>query len=299
MSENFLEPEDDTPVPVLDPMEAMPGLAGYIKSKFEDAENGRRVHEERWLTAYKNFRGIYDSTTQYRDSERSKVFIKITKTKVLAAYGQISDILFSNKKFPIVVEPTPVPEGIAEFAHLETPLDAVIQDPYGYKGDGRELLPGATEATMQDQSMDFLGGISNNFPEGSGLRAGRAKMGEPQIEPAKRTALNLEKLIHDQLLDTNATSVFRNAIFESSLLGTGVIKGPLNFYKRIHKWDINPDTGNQVANTINDKTGKSQFIETDVSDLNSVKDLLGHTSLVLLCLAVHALHALVRSQAHP
>ena len=243
MSENFLEPEDDTPVPVLDPMEAMPGLAGYIKSKFEDAENGRRVHEERWLTAYKNFRGIYDSTTQYRDSERSKVFIKITKTKVLAAYGQISDILFSNKKFPIVVEPTPVPEGIAEFAHLETPLDAVIQDPYGYKGDGRELLPGATEATMQDQSMDFLGGISNNFPEGSGLRAGRAKMGEPQIEPAKRTALNLEKLIHDQLLDTNATSVFRNAIFESSLLGTGVIKGPLNFYKRIHKWDINPDTG--------------------------------------------------------
>ena len=58
-------------------------------------------------------------TTQYRDSERSKVFIKITKTKVLAAYGQIVDILFANKKFPIVVESTPVPEGIAEFAHLK------------------------------------------------------------------------------------------------------------------------------------------------------------------------------------
>ena len=242
MSDNFLEPADDTPVPVLDPADAMPGLAGHIRSKFDDAENGRKVHEDRWLTAYKNFRGIYDSTTQYRDSERSQVFIKITKTKVLAAYGQISDILFSNKKFPIVVEPTPVPEGVAEFAHMETPLDEVIQDPYGYKGDGKELLPGAMEATSQEGNKDFLGGIANEFAE-AGLRAGPARMGEPQIEPAKRTALNLEKVIHDQLLDTNATSVFRHAIFEAAMLGTGVIKGPLNFYKRIHKWDVNPETG--------------------------------------------------------
>ena len=241
MSENFLEPSDDTPVPILDPMEAMPGLAGHIRSKFDDAENGRKVHEDRWLTAYKNFRGIYDSTTQYRDSERSQVFIKITKTKVLAAYGQISDILFSNKKFPIVVEPTPVPEGIAEFAHMETPLDEVIQDPYGYKGDGKELLPGAMEATSPKGNTDFLGGIAHEFAE-AGLKVGPAKMGEPQIEPAKRAALNLEKVIHDQLLDTNATSVFRNAIFEASMLGTGVIKGPLNLYKRVHKWETNPET---------------------------------------------------------
>ena len=91
----------------------MPGPSGVRRGKFEDAENGRFAYEQRWLQAYKNFRGIYDSTTQYRDSERSKVFIKITKTKVLAAYGQIVDILFANKKFPIVVEATPVPEGIA------------------------------------------------------------------------------------------------------------------------------------------------------------------------------------------
>ena len=114
MSEdNFLQPADDTAVGLLNPEEQMPGLAAYVKSKFEDAENGRYAHEQRWLQSYKNFRGIYDSTTQYRDSERSQVFIRITKTKVLAAYGQIVDILFANKKFPLVVESTPVPEGIA------------------------------------------------------------------------------------------------------------------------------------------------------------------------------------------
>ena len=213
--ESFLQPDDDTPVSVNNPDEQMPGLAGYVKSKFEDAENGRRNHELKWLQSYKNFKGIYDSTTQYRDSERSKVFIKITKTKVLAAYGQIVDILFSNKKFPMVVEPTPMPEGIEEFAHKTTPLDEPQQtDPYGFKGDGRELPPGALSATEPHK----LGTYGEEFPDM--LTAGPAKLSEPQLKPAQKMALNMEKCIHDQLTDSNAVNVFRKAIFEASLLGT-------------------------------------------------------------------------------
>ena len=183
MSEdNFLQPEDDTVVPVHAPEEQMPGLAAYVKTRFEDAENGRYAHEQRWLQAYKNFRGIYDSTTQYRDSERSKVFVRITKTKVLAAFGQIIDILFANKKFPLVVESTPVPEGIAEFAHMQTPLDeAVKQDPYGFSGDGRELAPGALSAKP---GGDFLGGLQGKYGQ-LPLAEGPALMGEPQISPAQ------------------------------------------------------------------------------------------------------------------
>ena len=230
MADNFLQPEDDTGVPISNPSEQMPGLAGYVRSKFEDSENGRRSHEHRWLQAFKNFRGIYDSTTQYRDSERSKVFIKITKTKVLAAYGQIIDILFANKKFPIVVEPTPMPEGIEEFAHMKTPLDEVV-DPYGFEGDGRQVPPGALQANQPHK----LGTYDQEFPDM--LAKGPAKMGEPQLKPAQEMALRMEKCIHDQLLDTNAVNVFRQAIFESSLLGTGIIKGPFNFYKRVHKWE--------------------------------------------------------------
>ena len=66
--------------------EAATNVAQTVRSKFEDAETGRYQHEQRWLKAYKNFRGIYDGDTQFRDSERSRVFLKITKTKVLAAY---------------------------------------------------------------------------------------------------------------------------------------------------------------------------------------------------------------------
>ena len=234
MEDEGLQPESDEIVDVQEPDEFMPGLSGYIKSKFDDSEKGRFSHEQRWLKAYKNFRGTYDSTTQYRDSERSRVFIKITKTKVLAAYGQIVDILFANKKFPIVVEPTPVPEGVAEFAHMKTPVDDIVQqsgisDPFGFEGDGRELPPGATSAG------DYLGAYAKEFSNAP-VAEGPAKLGEPQLSPAQESALMCEKQIHDQLVDTNAVTLIRRAIFEAAMLGTGVVKGPLNTYKTVHRW---------------------------------------------------------------
>ena len=215
------------------PSEELPGIIGYVTSKYTESKASRQTHEARWLRAYKNYRGVYDSTTQFRDSEKSKVFIKITKTKTLAAYGQIVDVLFANKKFPITVEPTPVPEGIAEYMHQAMPGEDQLQSPFGYNGDGRELPPGATEAS---EPMDKLGGLKGKY-EGATLLEGAGRLpNQPQISPAKETALKMEKVIHDQLLDNNAVNTLRHSIFESVLLGTGILKGPLNYNKTVHKW---------------------------------------------------------------
>ena len=219
---------DDTTSAI--PSEEILPIVGHIERKYNEAKTSRATHESRWLRAYKNYRGVYDSTTQFRSTEKSKVFVKITKTKTLAAYGQIVDILFANKKFPISVDSTPVPEGISEFAHLPAPgEEAIQQTSYGYEGDGRELLPGATEATP-------LGGLKDEYSDTT-LLEGRARLpNQPQISPAKETARRMEKLIHDQLLDNNAVNVLRHSIFESTLLGTGIVKGPLNYNKTIHQW---------------------------------------------------------------
>ena len=46
-----------------------------------------------------------------------------------------------------------MPEGIAEFAHMQTPLDEMQQeDPYGFAGDGRDLEP---ELYRQSQMGTF------------------------------------------------------------------------------------------------------------------------------------------------
>jgi hypothetical protein len=212
------------------PEEEAPGIVGYIESKYNDSKASRQTHEARWLRAYKNYRGVYDNTTQFRDNEKSKVFVKITKTKTLAAYGQIVDVLFANKKFPITVGSTPVPEGVADVAHLRVPGEENLESSVGFPGDGKEILPGATNATP-------LGGLQSEY-EGANLAEGRARIpNQPEIYPAQETARRMEKLIHDQLLDTNAVNVLRHAIFESVLLGTGIVKGPFNYAKTVHRWD--------------------------------------------------------------
>ena len=41
------------------------GLVGAIQKRFEDAETARLPHEGRWLTGYRNFRGLYDKNLKY------------------------------------------------------------------------------------------------------------------------------------------------------------------------------------------------------------------------------------------
>lgn len=69
---------DTTTAPDLDDI---PNVAGAIRSKFTDAEHGRYQHEQRWLSGYKNFRGIYDSTTQFRETEKVVCLSKLPKLK--------------------------------------------------------------------------------------------------------------------------------------------------------------------------------------------------------------------------
>ena len=210
--------------------EEAPHLVGYIKERFLEAEHGRQTEELRWLSSYKNYRGINDGTTAYTATEKSKVFIKITKVKVLAAFGQIMDILFANNKFPITVSNTPIPEGVAEFAHIPSPEELQLPDGIG---DVSLNQLGFEGGDMQE----FLAGLKEKS-KGSSLVEGPAILGTAQIEPAAIAARNMEKQIHDQLTDTNAITILRHAIFECCLLGTGIIKGPFNYNKTVHNWKL-------------------------------------------------------------
>ena len=76
-------------------------IISFIEERFNKAEDARRVDEDRWMRAYRNYRGIYSPSVQFTETERSRVFVKVTKTKTLAAYGQIVDVLFGTHKFPL------------------------------------------------------------------------------------------------------------------------------------------------------------------------------------------------------
>jgi hypothetical protein len=95
------------------------GIIPFVQDLYQRAEDYRNNDEERWLRSYRNYRGLYGSDVQFTEAEKSRVFIKVTKTKTLAAYGQIVDVLFAGNKFPISIEPTVLPEGVASDVNFD------------------------------------------------------------------------------------------------------------------------------------------------------------------------------------
>ena len=61
-------------------------VIGFIKDRYKRSEDSRYADEQRWLKAYRNYRGLYGSDVQFTDAEKSRIFVKVTKTKTLAAY---------------------------------------------------------------------------------------------------------------------------------------------------------------------------------------------------------------------
>jgi len=246
--------------------EAISNLVAKINSRFQQCETTREDDEDRWLQAFHNYRGRYFKNVAFRDHEKSRVFVKVTKTKVLAAYGQLIDVLFGANKFPLTIQETRVPEGIDEYAHLNplkeqmgmnqneqptpgiegnmdyTPGEPMMQESnggLGFPGDGNDLAPGTTFNDLNNDAN--LGGLEEEYAEAD-LTSGPAPSPEmPQIKPAQIAARRLEKLILDQIEESNGSVELRSAIFEACLLGTGIIKGPFTYNKTLHKYS---DTGN-------------------------------------------------------
>jgi hypothetical protein len=210
------------------------GLIQFINERYTRSEESRRSDETRWLRAYRNYRGLYGPDVQFTETEKSRVFIKVTKTKVLAAYGQITDVLFSNNKFPLSIDPSVLPDGIVE---------AVSSDPKGTEptkmkneipyGEGA-VIP---EGFDLDKLEEMLGAMQQDLKDMPNLKEGEGVTpSSVTFYPAMVAAKKMEKKIHDQLEETGATKHLRSTAFEMALFGTGVMKGPFATNKEYPNW---------------------------------------------------------------
>ena len=232
-----LEDTDDTVVKDADVSNIIP----YILERYQKAEDYRYQDEERWLRAYRNYRGLYGPDVQFSEAEKSRVFIKVTKTKTLAAYGQIVDVLFANQRFPLSVDPTELPEGVVEDVHFDPKEpeqlrgETMLSSPYGFRGDGNDLQPGATARSLQEK----LGPLDEKLePVADKLKEGPGKTPSAiDFSPALIAAKKMQKKIHDQLEESGANKHLRNAAFEMALFGTGVMKGPFAIDKEYPNWN--------------------------------------------------------------
>ena len=242
-------------------------LVGLLADRYQSAQDARDHDEGRWITAYHNYRGLYDKSIRFRESEKSRVFVKVTKTKVLAAFGQLVDVIFGANKFPIGISSTKVPEGVAEYAHLDSrnPLPGLEttqnqpteeENPFdvGYEGDGKVLKAGATFGSGKFENLSMKEKIEDDLVDGAAINPQ-----DFQISPAKESARIMEKLIHDQIEESNGSSEIRNSLFESALFGTGIIKGPFNFNKTLNRWQENEE-GMRTYSPVDVRVPRIEFV---------------------------------------
>ena len=255
-------------------------FVALLQDRYTSAEDARSQDEGRWITGYHNYRGIYPKNVRFRESEKSRVFVKVTKTKVLAAFGQLVDVIFGANKFPIGVSETKVPEGVSEHAHLDitNPIPGIEttaapggggeaeeieaeeeqENPFdvGYEGDGKVLRAGATYGPGKFDTKP----IEDEARDAGVLREGLLPTPETmEINPAQKAARRMEKLIHDQIEESNGSSEIRNALFESALFGTGIIKGPFNFNKTLNRWEEN-EKGEREYSPVDVRVPRIEFV---------------------------------------
>jgi len=207
----------------------------FVRERFERAKDRKLADEGRFLRCYRNFRGLYGSDVQFSENEKSRVFVKVTKTKVLAAYGQITEVLFGNGNFPIAVNQTKLPEGVSDAVHFDpqnpsAPKQQTSPSPFGTR-DGPRLPPGATAISLGGLTKK-LEPVAGKLQEGPGTTPTAVT-----FHPAQVAAKKMEKKIQDQLEESGASKHLRSSAFECALFGTGILKGPMALDKEYPNWD--------------------------------------------------------------
>lgn len=211
--------------------------AEYVLSRYSRAKEAKQKEEDRALRAYQNYRGVYQN---FSKTEKSQVFVKVTKTKVLAAYGQLVEVLFGNNKFPLSIDPQNLPEGVSESVHLETNPQASGQQSKQITEQKTSSYP---EIDLGDNSFDIemagpmkdkLSQFADKLVDGPGSTPSSIT-----FHPALAAAKKMEKVIHDQLEQSHANKHLRSVALDMALYGTGIMKGPFAVDQEYPKWDEN------------------------------------------------------------
>lgn len=212
-------------------------VISYIKGRFEQDKLNRRSDEDRWLRSYRNYRGIYGPDVQFLDTEKSQAFIKITKTKVLAAYSQITEVLFSSQKFPIGVIPSKV--GNDSLASKVTVKGKPKPPVAGASEGGDPVSRPMSKAVSRPDILDRIGAFKELLEPAKDKVEEGGPSGQEDVtfEPAKEASRKMEAKIQDQLNENGTSRELRNVAFEMCLFGHGILKGPLGTKKEYPKWD--------------------------------------------------------------
>lgn len=200
-------------------------LGVTLLAEFSQAENERRMTEQRWLQDLRQYRGQYDPEVLAKiGPNRSKSFVRKTRVKVKTVNARCMDLLFPantsrNWNMQPTPKPTVAPEQRKQIARL---LQQASQPPEPQPGQPPQPAPPAPTKEDVDKAVDQM---------------------------VKSAAVEMQKTIDDQLAETRYKEVAKQVIGSGNLYGTGVLKAPLverkirqRFVQEGGKWKLKTET---------------------------------------------------------
>lgn len=195
------------------------GLGAKLQDKFSSWKTSREDIESQWLKDMRQFSGTYDADIAEKikqSGRKSEVFVGLTRTKVMAAYSKIVDLLFQRGDKPYSIEATPVPN----VPHLKETL---------VKKAVTELL---LAANTTDPAM-----VADLIEE-------RASEIEEEVSKvAAERAKKMEKQIEDQTAEGELERKLKESILEMCVLGSCAFKAGTVRMDRQSHWMTEPGLG--------------------------------------------------------
>ena len=95
-----------------DQAQELKSLGAMLQARFLTYKDARKETENEWIKDLRQYSGQYEPEVIAKLNEagaRSKVYVGLTRTKVMAAYSRIVDLLFQTGDSFYGIEPTPRP----------------------------------------------------------------------------------------------------------------------------------------------------------------------------------------------
>ena len=202
-------------------------LGARLSAIFTEYKDARKETENEWIKDLRQYQGQYEPEVLARLEEsgaRSKVFVGITRTKVMAAYSRLIDLLFQTGDIFFSISPTPIPQ-ISPLLAMQMRQMAMEQITAA-SGMDPALNEDLIAQRMQELEGEFV---------------------EAEKKLAERAAELMTVEIEDQLAESNAEMKLKESILEACIFGSGAIKaGTVRIDKtQSYSQVINPETGQQ------------------------------------------------------
>jgi len=250
MFEDDLEDDDNGEIATVEKreedLEDYQGLGPRLQSLFREYKDARSDIEDEWMQNFRQFLGQYDPDVLAKlTGSRSKIFVGLTRTKVMSAFSRIVDLLFQSGQDFYSIEPTPIPE-----------LDPL---------EMAEITKEATKEVMeaaQVQSPSMVIDIINERRD--------ELMDEVRDEVrrrAKLAAAEMTVVVRDQLAEANAEQKIKEAIMEACIFGTGCVKGGTIRIERNKRWKRAYNNGAQVHALTVTETVKPDVESVSIFDI--------------------------------